>query len=71
MQVDGGNATIGSLRQDAREQTQELSKRLEQVIFSAASFYCLYVLYFLSICLPQVGHFWSKSARARTEFLVN
>ena len=70
MQVDSGNVTIDSLRQDA-EQTQELSKRLEQVIFSAASFYCLYVLYLFSICVPQVGHFWRKSARARTELLVN
>ena len=39
MQVASGNATIDSLRKDAREQTQELSQRLEQVIFSAASLY--------------------------------
>ena len=72
MQVASGHATIGSLRKDAGKQTQELSQRLEQVSFSAASFYGLYdVLHFLSMCVPHAGHLRRKAARARTGFLVN
>jgi len=54
MQVASGKATIDSLRKGAGEQTQELSKRLEQVIFPAASFYCLCnVWYFFHLCATR------------------